>query len=167
MQEDPSLKSNKRLENSRAYNALSEKLQNELASDMPDEGEVFSILDLLLFSLETEENTYMGDIGLKISRAILENLKAIDLYLGKGLFRLIKLVFLSPFYLTRLIKNCYELQRNIVMCSTMVNSIKFSQLVFFVEKSGGTYETPVIQKWLNARSIKIEQKDWKKIVANT
>ncbi|MBQ7608535.1 MAG: hypothetical protein IJU76_11295 [Desulfovibrionaceae bacterium] len=152
-----------KLEESRAYQALAENLRRELEESQPDEGEVFSILDLLYFALESEEKAFMGDLGLQISNSLLSTLNFIDTSFGKGLFRYVKLIWYAPFFLNRLMRNSAELHKTVQLCSSMVRSIKLSQLVRFVEKSGGTASTPVIKKWLAARSVNISPEDWQKL----
>ena len=155
----------KKPEETQAYLALSEKLRQELADTPPDEGEVFSILDLLLFSLETEENSYLGNIGLRVSTSILDALNNVDRRFGRGFLRQLKLFWFAPSILEQLIHRSTELRNSIGMCANMMTTVKRSQLVHFVERSGGSFSTPVIQKWLDARSLKISVKDWKKLMA--
>ncbi|MBO4336039.1 MAG: hypothetical protein J5846_09465 [Desulfovibrio sp.] len=155
----------KQPEESQAYRILSEKLRQELTDTRPDEGEVFSILDLLLFSLESEENSYLGNIGLRVSTSILDALANVDRRFGRGFFRQLKLFWFAPSILEQLIERSTELRNSIGMCANMMTTVKRSQLVHFVERSGGSFHTPVIQKWLDARSLKISMEDWKKLMA--
>ena len=155
----------KQPEESQAYRILSEKLRQELTDTRPDEGEVFSILDLLLFSLESEENSYLGNIGLRVSTSILDALGNVDQRFGRGFFRQLKLFWFAPSILEQLIARSTELRNSIGMCASMMTTVKRSQLVHFVERSGGSFHTPVIQKWLDARSLKISMEDWKKLMA--
>ncbi|MCR5815049.1 MAG: hypothetical protein K6G15_11250 [Desulfovibrio sp.] len=164
-EEKNSSTSAKKPEESQAYLVLSEKLRKELADPPPDEGEVFSILDLLLFSLESEENSYLGNIGLRVSTSILDALCDIDRRFGRGFFRQLKLFWFAPSILEQLIGRSTELRNSIGMCASMMSTVKRSQLVHFVERSGGSFTTPVIRKWLDARSLKISVEDWKKLMA--
>lgn len=152
-------------EGTKAYNALSDKLRQELADSPPDEGEVFSILDLLLFSLETEENAYLGNIGLRVSTSLLNTLCDIDQRFGRGILRQLRFFWHAPTLLEELIQRSTELRNSIGLCTNMMTTIKRSQLVQFVERSGGSLTTPVIQKWLDARSLKFTPEDWKKLTA--
>ena len=146
------------------YTILSDKLRQELEDVPPNEGEVFSILDFLIFSLENEEKSYLGTLGLRLSRSMLDMLIEVDHNLGRGPLRGILLWLQAPFLLARLLHRSKDIRRGLDDCTRMVHTIKRMQLVRFVEQSGGSFSTPVIQKWMNIRSFKISQADWNKLM---
>lgn len=148
---------------SRTYLALSAKLKEELKESPPDEGEIFSILDLFLFSLESEENTQLGTLGLQTSTALLNTFCELDQHFGRSWLRSWHLFWEGPRILDKIIKHCVAIRNNLGLCSKMMSNFKLSQLVHFVEESGGTYATPTIKKWLQARSLNITAEAWQKI----
>lgn len=147
----------------RVYDILSEKLRQELTNPPPDEGEVFSILDIVVFSIETEENAFLGRIGLSLSQTLLDMLHEMDVAMGQGFLRHFKLVWLGPTFLARLITRSRNLRRDLGKCTNMALVLKRMEIVRFVEHSGGTFSTPVIQKWMDLRSFKISEDDWNKL----
>ena len=146
-----------------AYHILSERLRHELSTTPTDEGEVFSILDIFLFSLETEEKAYLGGISRKFADSMLKILCDLDIYVGHGILRALKLLWVGPTVLSQLIKRSHEMKDGLQKCTDTVNYIKRLQIVHFVENSGGVFATPVIQKWMENRSFKIAEKDWEKL----
>lgn len=148
-----------------AYYILSDRLRQELSNDPLDEGEVFVILDMILFSLEAEEKSYLGGLNQKFVDSIIKVLSDLDKYIGRGILRPFKLLWVGPSVLSQLIKHSHAMEDGLKKCTDMVNSIKCLKIVHFIAESGGAFATPVIQKWMEIRSVKISEQDWEKYLS--
>ena len=142
---------------------LSDKLREELSNPPLDEGNVFSILDIVLLSIEKDENSYLINIWRKFTKSLIKTLLDLDKYLGHGFIRIFKLIIFSPKILSKLLSVSHEIDDNLNNCMNMVNSLKKLYIVRFIVQSGGTFITPVIRKWLQSRSFKITQQEWEEI----
>ena len=147
------------------YRVLADKLRSELANSPPDEGDIFYILDMFLFSFDAEKAAHIGNLNRKFTASMLKILCDIDNYVGHGIFRALKLLWFGPSILSQLIEHSNEMRSDLEKCTKLMHYIKCIHFVHFVEHCGANFTTPVIKKWMEVRSFKISEDDWQKLLA--